>query len=120
MLQIVPQMRIFLAHQPLDFRKGIDGLVGHCRQQLSCDPYSGALFVFTNRRRTGIRILAYDGQGFWLCYKRWSSGRLTWWPNRETEKLSRLDARQLLTVLWNGDPDRADFAESWRPLDSEL
>ena len=118
MLQVAPQMRIFIAHQPLDFRKGIDSLVAYCRQQLGQDPFSGALFVFTNRRRTGLRILAYDGQGFWLCYKRFSSCRLDWWPEPQTD-LSRLGARQLQTLLWNGDPDRAGFAESWRPIESE-
>ena len=62
MLQIVPQMKIFLANEPIDFRKGIDGLAAHCRNCLGEDP-SGALFVFRNGRRTSLKILAYDGQG---------------------------------------------------------
>ena len=51
MIQITPQMRILLAVEPVDFRKGIDGLAQLCRQQLKADPLSGALFVFSSRRR---------------------------------------------------------------------
>jgi transposase len=88
MLQITPQQRILLAIRPVDFRRGIDGLVAFCRQQLSEDPLGGALFVFTNRRRTGLKILTYDSQGFWLCQKRFSKGRLLWWPP-ETDGAAR-------------------------------
>jgi len=67
MIQITPQMRILLAVEPADFRKGIDGLAQLCRQRLQADPLSGAMFVFSNRRRKALKILVYDGQGFWLC-----------------------------------------------------
>ena len=115
MLQIVPQMKIYLAHQYLDFRKGIDGIAGHCRNELLEDPYSGAIFVFRNRARTALKLLVYDGQGFWLCHKRLSTGRLKWWPE-EGGKLCSVGARQLQILLWNGDPTQAQFAEQWRPL----
>jgi len=61
MIQITPQMRILLAVEPVDFRKGIDGLVGLCRQKLEADPFSGAMFVFSSRSRKSIKILCYDG-----------------------------------------------------------
>jgi len=73
MIQITPHMRILVAVEPIDFRAGIDGLVGACRQRLQADPFSGALFVFGNRARTAIKILVYDGQGFWLCQNQLSS-----------------------------------------------
>ena len=69
MVSITPQMRILVAVAPADFRKGIDGLGGVCRKALGTDPLSGCVFVFRNRRGTAIKILAYDGQGFWLCQK---------------------------------------------------
>ncbi len=75
MIQLAPQMRILVAVEPADFRKGIDGLAGLCRHQLGSDPFSGILFVFRNRRRTALKLLVYDGQGFWLCQKRLSAGR---------------------------------------------
>jgi len=81
MIQITPQMRILVAVEPADFRKGVDGLARLCRQALQDDPFSGALFVFRNRRRTSLKLLCYDGQGFWLCQKRLSQGRFRFWPN---------------------------------------
>ncbi len=70
MIQVTPQMRILVAVEPADFRRGIDGLCRMCREALKDDPFSGAVFVFRNRRSTAIKVLCYDGQGFWLCQKR--------------------------------------------------
>lgn len=67
MLQLTPHSRIFLAAQPVDFRKGIAGLAALCRQVLSENPLNGAFTVFRNRTGTTLKLLAYDGQGFWLC-----------------------------------------------------
>ena len=67
MLQLTPQSRIFLALAPVDFRKGIDGLTAVCRQALGENPLDGAVTVFRNRAGTTLKLLVYDGQGFWLC-----------------------------------------------------
>ena len=69
MLQITPQMKIFVATAPADFRRGIDGLAAICKAELDRDPFCGAVFVFRNRRATAIKALLYDGQGFWLCHE---------------------------------------------------
>jgi transposase len=114
MIQITPQMRILLAVEPVDFRKGIDGLVALCRQKLQCDPMEGALFVFVGRRRTALKVLVYDGQGFWLCQKRLSEGRFQWWPPSSGAATCSLDAHQLQLLLWNGDPLAANTAPLWR------
>jgi transposase len=66
MIQVTAQMRILACVAPVDFRKGIDGLCRACRKELETDPFSGAVFVFCNRQRTALRLLVYDGQGFWL------------------------------------------------------
>ena len=68
MIAIMPQMRLLVAVEPVDFRRGIDGLVAVCRQKLQADPMSGALFIFGSRNRKSIKILAYDGQGFY-CFR---------------------------------------------------
>ena len=70
MMQITPQMRILVAVEAVDFRKGIDGLARICREVLAADPFGGGVFVFRSRRQTALRILVYDGQGFWLAHKR--------------------------------------------------
>ena len=67
MIQITPQMRVLVAVEPADFRRGIDGLARVCREALRSDPFSGSVFVFHNRRKTAVKVLTYDGQGFWLC-----------------------------------------------------
>ena len=59
MLALSPSQRILLAVNAVDFRKGIDGLIGLCRQQLGENPLLGTLFVFTNRRRTALKLLIY-------------------------------------------------------------
>jgi len=116
MLAITPQMRILVAVEPADFRKGIDGLAGVCRHVLREDPFSGCVFVFRNRRATAIKILVYDGQGFWLCQKRLSKGRFQWWPASSAGTSRELDARDLQLVVWNGDPTRGAMKPMWRGL----
>jgi len=115
MLQLTPQSRIFVAVEPIDFRRGIDGLAAACRQRLADNPMNGALYVFRNRRATALKILCYDGQGFWLCTKRLSQGHLNWWPSAETPSL-KLSARELQVLLWNGHPQQARMAEDWRQV----
>ncbi|MEA1052295.1 IS66 family insertion sequence element accessory protein TnpB [Lamprobacter modestohalophilus] len=113
MIQLSPQSRIFVALEPADFRRGIDGLAALCRQRLAQDPFSGAIFVFRNRRKSALKLLCYDGQGFWLCQKRLSQGRLSWWPT-STQASHRLSARELQILLWNGNPEDAGMAADWR------
>ncbi len=60
MIQLTPQMRILVAVEPADFRKGIDGLCQLCRQALGADPFSGGVFVFRNRLGTAIKLIVYD------------------------------------------------------------
>lgn len=118
MLQITPQMKILVAVQPADFRNGIDGLVPLCRDALGQDPFAGSVFVFRNRRGTAIKVLVYDGQGFWLCHKRMSEGRFRWWPSAsEGDAAARTLAAHQLSVLFSaGNPDRTAAAPDWRPV----
>lgn len=110
MIQLSPSTRIFVCSSCIDFRKGIDGLASICRNILDQDPLSGALFIFRSKNRTTIRLLTYDGQGFWLCTKRLSKGTFKWWPD------SAIDARQLQTLLWNGNPLLAQFSADWKKI----
>jgi hypothetical protein len=115
-IQLVPQLQIRLACQPVDFRRGLDSLLALCRNELKQDPFSGTLFVFRNRQGTALKLIVYDGQGFWMCYKRFSEGRLKWWPRAADTPLHSLEAQHLAVLLYNGLPEQARFAEPWRKL----
>ena len=80
MIQITAQMRVLVAIESVDGRKGIDSLVRLCQEKLSEDPFSGCVFVFRSRSGTAIRLLTYDGQGYWLAQKRLSKGKFVRWP----------------------------------------
>ena len=69
MIQITPHIRVLVAIEAVDGRKGIDNLAQLCREELAADPFSGCLFIFRSRSPKAIRIPAYDGQGFWLATK---------------------------------------------------
>jgi len=118
MIQLTPQMRILVALEPADFRRGIDGLASVCKQTLREDPFSGCVFVFRNRRATALKVLVYDGQGFWLCHKRLSSGRFRWWPTGADPSVAaqKLAAHQLHVLLSAGNPSRTQAAPDWRPV----
>jgi transposase len=125
MIQITPQMRVVVLIGPVDGRCGIDGLAGVCRErEVSGDPLDGTLFVFRTRSGKSIKLLAYDGQGFWLCQKRMSTSKFKYWPTAadSSSAASReLLAHQLQTLIWGGDPEQAQAAPMWRriPLDAQ-
>jgi transposase len=117
MLQITPQMRVLVAVAPADFRKGIDGLAKECRTALKSDPFSGAVFVFRNRRKTAVKLLVYDGQGFWLCTKRLSAGKFRYWPSSKEASSTSLQTYELSVLLSGGDPYLAKGMPMWRRVD---
>jgi transposase len=116
MIQIAPQMRIVVAIEPVDFRKQIDGLARVCKDVLKHDPFSGWVFVFRNRAARALKILVYDGQGFWLCHKRLSCSRFRWWPLPGDGATRTLAAHQLQVLLSAGNPEAVQAAPAWRPI----
>src|SRR5438094_4465624 len=114
MIQVAPQIRILVAVEAIDGRKGIDAIAQLCREKLNADPFSGYLFIFRSRSGTAIRILQYDGQGFWLATKRLSKGRFQWWPTG-AEPARILQAHQAQLLLAAGNPDM-EAAPVWRQV----
>ena len=107
MIQITPQMRVLVAIEPVDFRRGIDGLAQLCRSVLNEDPMTGTVIVFRSRQHKAIKLLVYDGQGFWLCQKRLSQGRFRFWPGAAGGVVSPLWAHEFHVLISGGDPSRA-------------
>ena len=116
MIQIAAQIRILVAVEPIDGRKGIDAIAQLCREKLDADPFSAYLFIFRTRRGTAIRLLQFDGQGFWLATKRLSKGRFRWWPTGAVPAKT-VQAHQAQLLLVAGNPE-TDAAPVWRSVSS--
>lgn len=117
-IQITPHMKIVVMIEPEDFRKGIDSLSATCRKVLKENPFSGSLFAFRNRQKTAIKLLVYDGQGFWLFQKRLSKGKFSWWPKNSDAASARLAAHELHTLIWSGNPSTCNVPPAWREIAS--
>lgn len=114
MIQVTPKHKIYLGVAAIDFRKGIDGIAAICRHMIGADVKSGHIFLFRNKQSTAIKVLVYDGQGFWLCHKRLSSGKFKHWPDNPSQAL-QLDITQLQVLLYNGNPSLTQAALPWWP-----
>jgi transposase len=97
MLSAPPTVSIFLYTRAADLRKGFDGLAGIVRQEFDADPLDGSLFLFVNRRRDRIKILHFDGTGFWLYYKRLEAGTFEVMASQQSRV--QIDATQLAMLL---------------------
>lgn len=115
MIQLVPQMRVLVAVAAVDFRAGIDALAAVCRRELAEDPFSGTLFVFRNRAGTAVKLLVYDGHGYWLVMKRFSAGKLQWWPDGKSPT-DAVTAQQVAILLAGGTPLPARIPADWRRI----
>lgn len=113
MIQLTPQSKIMVALRPIDFRNGIDGLKRICREVLQSQPESGILFLFKNKRGDCIKILVFDGQGYWVMMKRLSKGRFPWWPEGGAPS-SHLDYRKVQLIL--NAAKEAEFGDDWKKL----
>ena len=107
--------QILFATQPIDFRNSIDGLAAVVSVQLGEEALSGALFVFTNRRRTGLKLLIWDHGGFVMLYKKLERGRFCPPPVDATQDRLRLTPAELAALLEGIDLSRATRLKRWNP-----
>ena len=103
MFNFSSSLRIYLCVQPTDMRKAFNGLYAIAKHTLNHDPMDGSLFLFTNKRRDRIKILYWDGTGFWVLAKRLEKGTF-WWPGKpEADKGTAIDMKpEALSMLLNG------------------
>ena len=97
MISFGSDIRVFVATQPIDFRKGVHGLVGLVVESLHGAPYSGDVFVFRSKRADRLKLLVFDGTGMILATKWLEGGKFTWPPIREGKMM--LSATQLAMLL---------------------
>ena len=118
MIQLTAHMRLLVATTPLDMRKGIDGIAALCRLVYMENPMSGAVFLFRSRSRKHLRILMYDGQGYWICTKRLSAGRFPIWPPPGDDALmAEIQACEANVWLSAGDPQFVRRLSSWKKIE---
>lgn len=113
MIHVNPRDIVHVATGPIDFRCGIDSLIGLVKSLLQEDPFSGHLFCFSNKASTAFKILVYDQQGFWLCHKRFSQGKIPWWPKFDGTH-GQLDSKNFLLLLYGGNGEVLRFKQNWR------
>lgn len=101
MFGLGPATKVYVAVEAVDMRKGFDGLYGLVRDQLGQDPLSGHLFLFSNRPRTRLKALVWDGSGLWVCAKRLEKGRFRWPTAGEQQRSVTMRAEEL-AMLVNG------------------
>jgi transposase len=102
--------KIYVAVEAVDMRKGFEGLYGLVRDQLGADPLSGHLFLFSNRTRTRLKALVWDGSGLWVCAKRLEKGRFRW---PEAEGRSVTMRSEELVMLVNGLDVKQTRQRNW-------
>jgi transposase len=104
--------KIYVAVEAVDMRKGFDGLYGLVRDQLGQDPLSGYLFLFSNRTRTRLKALVWDGSGLWVCAKRLEKGRFRWPTVSEKQRSVTMRAEEL-AMLVNGLDLKQTQSRKW-------
>lgn len=114
MLGLPPSVRIFVATEPADMRKGVDSLMPLVRR-LGGDPFSGHLFVFLSGRKDRAKILVWDRGGFVLWYKRLERGRFGLPKLEPGARVLAIDAGQLAMLLDGVDFSRIERPKRWEP-----
>lgn len=106
-------VKVMVATKPVDFRKGADGLAALVREQLRHDPFSGTIFVFRSRRADRLKMLAWDGSGLVLLWKRLEHGAFRWPPI--SDGVMRLSTSQLAALMDGMDWSRLQARDIARP-----
>jgi transposase len=107
--------KIYIAVEGIDMRKGFEGLYGLVRDHLGQDPLSGHLFLFTNKTKTRLKALVWDGSGLWVCAKRLEKGRFRW-PEADSVRSVTMRAEELAMLVngldWKQTEPRAWYRKS--------
>ncbi len=113
MLSFAGSLRVFVAIDPCDMRKGFNGLYAIVTERLQEEPRQGALFVFTNRRRNRLKILFWDRTGLWVCTKRLEEGTFAWPQASEGAQTKLSLTPEALSLLTDGVDLRGARLRPW-------
>lgn len=113
MLSFAGSLKVFVALEPCDLRKGFEGLTALVAERLQEELRSGALFVFSNRRHTRLKVLYWDGSGLWLLIKRLEQGTFSW-PRHVEAGVTKLRlAPEAFAMLTDGIELRGAKMRPW-------
>jgi transposase len=119
MLSLPPAVRVFISVEATDMRKSFDGLANETRHVIAQDPLSGHLFVFFNKRRTMVKVLYWDRNGYCLVAKRLERG--TFYLPRASERgVVEVEAAELALILEGIDLGGARRRPRWAPSQGVL
>jgi transposase len=113
MLSFTGGLKVFVALEPCDMRAGANTLAGLVGERLKEEPRSGALFVFTNRRRTLLKVLYWDGTGMWLMSKRLEKGTFCWPATGDAQQVKLKLAPEAFAMLTDGVELRGAKLRPW-------
>jgi transposase len=105
--------KIFVAVAPVDLRRGLDGLCALIQHGLALNPFDGAWYLFRNQAGTRLKLVVFDGTGFWLCCRRLERGRWVW--PQPGDAVLRLSYAQCLVLIQGADWRRVETPEELRP-----
>lgn len=113
MLSFTGALKVYVALEPQDMRKSFNGLSAVVEQHLQNDPYEGALYLFTNKKRNRIKILYWDGTGLWVAAKRLEQGTFSW-PQASQKGQTRLSLTpEALAMLTDGVDLKGAHLRPW-------
>lgn len=113
MLSFTGSLKVFVALEGCDMRKGFNGLYAMVTERLGEDPRSGSLFVFSNRRHTRLKILYWDGTGLWVMTKRLERGTFSWPKSMEPQATKLRLNPEALAMLTDGIDLRGAKLRPW-------
>ncbi len=113
MLSFTGGLKVFLAVEPCDMRRGHNGLLALVGEKLKEDIRSGALFVFTNKSRRLLKVLYWDGSGLWLLCKRLEKGTFSWPRSAESGAVKLKLAPEAFAMLTDGIDLRDGVRRGW-------
>jgi transposase len=117
MLSFAGSLKVFVALEPCDMRKGFEGLYALASEQLKEDPRQGAVFVFSNRQHTRLKLLYWDGTGIWLMSKRLEQGTFSWPRSVESGQTKMKLSPEALVMLTDGVDLRGAKLKPWYQRD---
>ncbi len=115
MLTLPPAVRVYIASEPIDMRKSIDGLSAIVRNQWRDDEFSGHLFVFVSRKKDRVKVLCWDRGGFIVLYKRLELGKFRMPLIDDDSGKVELEATELVMLLDGIDYSRVRKPLRWQP-----